>query len=278
MFQFFFKSLLRYFFIVYIYIRNLWNSGLFGIWYLFIIYCFFSICSYLYLHFFFIIAFFFEKVQIILSIFFIGKREENPSFTFDYFVFDSATSFFFVIISFIIFLFFCLIVYNFSIIFYFYNLKKNYFSFIYKRKYLFNTLLFFVSVIFFLSYLKNIFLPFYIWYFFYFENDYYSSSISFYPEISFTLFFYEFSIVIIILLILYSFQFYFYLFKKQNLLFFIFSRKLFYVLYILYTFIILPPHFLIIGFSLSFFLIIDTIIFSYFWLFQKKHIILKKRF
>lgn len=151
-----------------------------------------------------------------------------------------------------------------------------YFSFTLKRKFYIRWFFFFCGFISIIVIIKHILVPLYIWYFFYFKNDYYNSVISFYPEISFVLFFHEMKQIVSSIFIFCLF--FLILFRKtknkkldKSLNLFILYKNIFYMIFFMYLLFVCPPHLFYVFFLFIFFFLFDFIVINYFWISKKKN-------
>lgn len=262
------RNFYRYLFISYLILRSLFrNCGLHYIWYYFILYCVGS--YYIFVNFFFLIFFFFENLIK-------NRGVENEFNELNYFIFDSASNLFFIILFFCLTLLFFFFLWN--IINMLHSIKQRiyYFSFTLKRKFYIRWFFFFCGFISIIVIIKHILVPLYIWYFFYFKNDYYNSVISFYPEISFVLFFHEMKQIVSSIFIFCLF--FLILFRKtknkkldKSLNLFILYKNIFYMIFFMYLLFVCPPHLFYVFFLFIFFFLFDFIVINYFWISKKKN-------
>jgi hypothetical protein len=263
------RNFYRYLFISYLILRSLWrNCGLHYIWYYFILYCVGS--YYIFVNFFFLIFFFFENLIKSVGV----DKEFNEL---NYFIFDSASNLFFIILFFCFILLFLYFLWNILNVLHSIKQRIHYFSFILKRKFYFRCLFIFFGFISVIFIIKYILIPLYIWYFFYFKNDYYNSVISFYPEISFVLFFHEIKQIISSILIF--FIFFFILFYETNnekinkfINLFILYKNIFYAIFFMYLLFVCPPHLFYVLFLVMLFILFDFSVINYFWISKKKKV------
>lgn len=261
------RNFYRYAFILYLIFKSLWTScTLHSISFAFIFYCVGS--CYVFVNFFFLIYFFFESL--------IKNAGDGNKFGgLNYFIFDSASDLFLIVLIFCFILIFFLFICNILNILNSIKERVDYFSFIFKRKMFLRGFFILLGVILIVFMIKNLLIPLYIWYFFYFKHDYYNSVISFYPEISFVLFFYEIKQIIFFILISCGFLFVlFYKIKNENIgkfsNLFILYKSIFYLMLFAYVLFACPPHLFYVLLLLIFFLLFDLTVINYLWVSKKK--------